>query len=345
MDVYLLDADWQTTAIIDDFTSLIWRRKYYEAGNFELHCGIDQYIALSSSTYIYRGDRKEAGIIESIDVNDTTCVIKGRFLEALLDRYVIYPTKNYTNKTAAYIAENLVKNIFPYAVSCTAVNSDSAVTSLQVTSDNLMEYTYQLLQTYESSQKITYNFENQRFDYTVYRGLDRRQSQSDNSWAVFSPDWDNLSAFSYSKSIKDVRNFAYVAGAGEGADRVIVTVDLSGDQPVRQLWVDARDLQKEDNMSDDEYKELLKQRGETKLAEYSAVEKCDAEVDPQISLKYLVDFDLGDVCTVENPKLGITQEQRITEIEEAYENSSFKLSVQFGGGYLIVTDYLKRALT
>ena len=39
VDVYVLDKDYQIIGLIDDFITLIWNRKYYDTGSFELHCG------------------------------------------------------------------------------------------------------------------------------------------------------------------------------------------------------------------------------------------------------------------------------------------------------------------
>ena len=54
------------------------------------------------------------------------------------------------------------------------------------------------------------------------------------------------------------------------------------------------------------------------------------------------DFDIGDLCTIKQPKLNIMAEKRIVTIEEVYENSFYNINIQFGDGYLVVSDYLKR---
>ena len=76
----------------------------------------------------------------------------------------------------------------------------------------------------------------------------------------------------------------------------------------------------------------------------AAVEKSDAEIDTESSLRYREDFDLGDVCTVKDDRHGIICQKRITECEEVYENGTFSLSVVFGEGYLLLPKYLERKL-
>lgn len=339
MDIYLLDAQRQTIGIVDDFNSFIWRRKYKECGDFELHCSPSAASLIASAKYVYRSDRPEAGKVEQLALSDSKAVIKGRFLESMLDDFVIYPTQKFSSKTPEEIALSIVStfaNIPIGAITGLGSNVDS-----QSTGDNLMEYIYEVLSAQDLSPRIAYDYMNDTLSFSVWQGKDRRQSQNENSWAVFSQNWDNLKSSSYSYSSKDFRNFAYVAGEGEGSSRKIVTVDLSNGLNRRSIWVDARDLQPDD-MTDAEYKKLLIQRGTEKLAEYPAVEKFDVTIANDSSLKYMVDYDLGDICTVSDANYGITLDARIIEIEEAYENGELTLFAQFGEGYLSVTKYLRR---
>ena len=139
----------------------------------------------------------------------------------------------------------------------------------------------------------------------------------------------------YNRNESSYKNFAYVAGAGEGSDRVIVTVDIRQPGEERsELYVDARDLQQEDGNGNkipiDSYREQLKQRGKEKLAEYRMVETISSNVDPNANLVYKKDFDLGDYCTYVNTETGISTDKRITEIMETYEGGAMELSVVFG---------------
>ena len=135
-----------------------------------------------------------------------------------------------------------------------------------------------------------------------------------------------------------------MAGQGEGSARQFVTVDHSDGDRRREIFVDARDVQQEENESAQDYAARLTQRGEEKLAQYEVIQKCDADIDTESSLRYREDFDLGDVCTVKDDRHGIICQKRITECEEVYENGSFTLSVVFGEGYLLLPKYLERKL-
>ena len=160
----------------------------------------------------------------------------------------------------------------------------------------------------------------------------------------------------YNRDVSSFKNFAYVAGEGEGSARTVVTVDMrtSSEEERRELYVDARDLQStytdddgnERTYSASQYKQMLRQRGLEKLAEYEVLEVVNSDVDPNANLVYGVDFDLGDLCTYRYTDVNIECTKRITEIQEVFEGSKHTLSVVFGAeGTTSITKLIKREVT
>lgn len=338
MDIYLLDANFDILYIVDDFSSLIWRRKYYECGDFELHCTHELFKTLATEAkYVYRPDRKEIGIVENYGLTYPTAFCKGRFLERVLFNKIIWPTAKINGMTHEEAAITLATAFAP-ELEVNEISGVGSALSTQVTGDNLMEYLYSMLKTADASFSVTCNLSSKQLIFRVWQGTDRRAT------AIFSQEWDNLTNLSYEYSDKDYRNYAVVAGQGEGADRVCVILDKTDGKSRRELFVDARDIQQEEDESLDDYKARLTRRGEEKLSEYATVEKCDTQIDTESNLKYMVDFDIGDLCTVAEIEHGIACEKRIAECEEVYENGTFSLSVTFGEGYLILPKYMERKL-
>lgn len=194
--------------------------------------------------------------------------------------------------------------------------------------------------TQELSHRLVYDYLENTLSFEVWQGKDRTDSQSENSWAIFSDSFYNVKNVVYNRDEADCKNVAYVAGEGEGADRVVVEVDTRGsaDEERRELYIDARDLQSrymdsggtEHTYTAAEYRALLRQRGLEKLAEYEKVETVNSDVDPDANLVYRTDFDLGDLCTYRYTDIGIETTKRITEIQEVYEGSRQTLRVIFG---------------
>ena len=65
MEIRVYDINLIFLGVVEDFKSLIWTRKYYEPGNFELHAaGTDKNIQLlQAGNIITKRGAKEAGII------------------------------------------------------------------------------------------------------------------------------------------------------------------------------------------------------------------------------------------------------------------------------------------
>ena len=341
MDLYLLDDEFRPVSVIDDFTSLIWRRRYDKPGEFELYCSPERARDLLQAGYIYRHDRPETGIIESFRKKDSTVVVSGRFLEALADSEIVYPACEYSRCTPEHIAHDLMAKFFPELPQVPVEGSGrGAPVSASLLGENLCEYLYELLGAQEYAPRITYDYATAALQFSVWQGLDRRQSQSANSWAVFSRNWENLLETEYSISRKDMRNYVVIAGGSE-EDRTFHILDRTNGAPPRRLFLNVS-ARKGEEMTDEEYIAVLEQKGLEKLAKYKTVEKFDVTIDNRANLRYMTDFNLGDYCTVIDAELGITLDARILEIEEDWEDGGMALVARFGEGYLTVPDYIRR---
>jgi len=350
MDLILLDKDFTPISIIDDFASLVWNRKYYDVGNFTLQLPISQYENVKNAMYVYSNEFVETGKIETLNYVSATSEefikLSGRFLEVLLNDRVINKTKSF-NACIEDICLNLVnefainttdikRKINKLKVKVLETRNINDKLNTQVTGDNLLEYLYTLTKSKEKSIRITYDYINDELIFEVWQGLDRTDSQNENSWAIFSRNFENIAEDDYSLDSTKYKNYVYIAGQDKGENRIIVELDLvKNGEERKELYVDARDLQMEDGMTLSQYKEILLQRGLEKLYENNKVEKSDFKIDPFSNLIYKKDFDLGDKATYKNEDLGIFVDKRIVEISEVYENGNKEINVTFGDDYNI----------
>lgn len=348
MQFIIFDKEFQTIGSIKVFNTLIWYRRYYSPGMFELHVPAEYFDLINNGRYLYRNDRKELGVIREVNFmrgekGGKTAYCKGYFAEHLLNNNIILPTFNKTGtpEILAYaVMESYIINPadadrkIKYIQLGEQKGGGTSIT-LQNTGDYVGDRLYDMLKTQEMSQRLVFDYIENTLTYEIWKGLDRRDIQNENSWAIFSDSFRNIKNAQYDRDESDCKNFAYVAGEGEGAARKIVEVDIRQNpgEERRELWVDARDLQQHsDNAgySDKQYKDLLFQRGLEKLADYAAVEKVDSDIDPNANLIYGTDFDLGDLCTYRYSDVNIECSKRITEIQEVIEGAKRTLSVIFG---------------
>ena len=347
MDLLLLDKNFQICGIIDDFASLVWNRKYYECGNFTLQTKLDKYNDIKIAKYIYCKDFVETAVIEAIKIQESTQIVEtsGRFLESILAKRVINITKKFSNKITEDIVRSLITDI---AINDTNRKIDKLVLgtrqglgtsrTMQMTGDVLLDKIYELCKEDELGFRVRYDFDNDEIIAEVWKGLDRIDTQTINTWAIFSKNFENITDSEYNTDSTQYRNYAYVEGevtdveGNKTRKSTIVDMRKEGEERL-ELYVDARDLQKDEETTDMEYMEMLRERGKEKLAENNKVEEASFSIDPYSNLIYKTDFDLGDKVVYKNDDLGFNIENRIVGISEAYENGNKTIDVTFGDEY------------
>ena len=358
MRISVLDANFELLGEFSIYRSLIWNRRYYEAGVFEIHTAVDYFPLLNTGRYVYRHDRKDLGVIREVNYEQTSdgaraAYCKGYFAEALLNNRVTIPGVNITG-TPEEIGRELVRQFFMEPsdtgryfpqIRLGALSGLGASVTLQSTGDPIGDKLYELERTQEMSHRFVFDFEENTLTFETWAGLDRTDTQEENSPATFSNAFYNVKNVVYDRDSSSTANYAYVAGEGEGSNRIIVEVDARTDpsQERREIYVDARDLQStykdsagnEKTYTAAQYKELLRQRGAEKLEEYALVEAVNSDVDAAANLIYMKDFDLGDLSTYQNVDVKIETIKRITEIQEVYEGSKSTLNVTFGNGEIV----------
>lgn len=332
MDLYIYDRQDGLQGVLDAVTSIRWRRKYFEPGEVEIHLPAtkENMELLTEDRIIRRTDRVETAIIEGVEIDGEDMAVTGRMLSSILERAILskqYNLKGTTEKAMlALIPEGT--RVVPELTAAEEGGAGGPQVDLQATYKNLLTVEERLAKASGLGFRIRYD--GRKMTFEVYQGQDRTVRQRDRPVVIFSDEFGNLAAPKYTRTTSGWKNKAYVAGAGEGADRAMEVVDLSDGVDVRELYVDARDLQREEGTGEDEYKALLHQRGLEKLAECARVESFEGNGEDVENFAYMVDWDLGDIVTIQYARLGITMHERITEVEEVFERGVATYTPVFG---------------
>lgn len=354
MLLYLLNEEFDVLLPTDMTTSVQWNTRYYDAGSFEIHLSVSQ-VQIDDGTlaqykkaeYVYVEDNGCTGIIQQHEYKDGEYVMKGRTLEALLNDRVIDTQFNMNGKpedVARAIIDKFIINPTNQIrkmqnIYLGTYRGLGGVISYSHRGKHVGESVGEILFTQELSYRLHYDFEADKIYFEVFEGVDRTQNQNVNTWAVFSKEFGNIKDgsedYTYSNNYK---NFAYVAGAGEGSARTIITVNrIKSGEKLKELWVDARDLQQ----TDSSYTSQLVTRGEQKLSEYQQIES----VQFQIQANADIAFSIGDICEYVNNDLNIVTASRITEIKEVWESSGYEKSIVLGEDQLTLPQKIKRQLS
>lgn len=308
-------------------------------------------------------EKEDMGIIEyrhrSID-NESIVIVKGHMLNKMLDYRVFDKTFRVVG-TLKEVCETAIETYFTnptdlkrridfvsFGDNATITDSESIV--FQRTGDNVGIGISDLLGTklygYKLIPQITnYNESDEKptnvstMEFNILKPTDRTQGNSEgNPPITFSLELRNLQRLEYLEDSSEYCSTAIVAGAGEGSDRVVIeTGDLEAEGLDRiELYVDARDLQKEDLetgevLTDDEYNKALKLRGDSRLEEHKAFESFSGQIiDGDFSYTYGKDFKNGDFVSLIDKQLNMSVVAQITLVKHSGTQEGDKLDLTFG---------------
>lgn len=346
-------ADLTLVRIIKGATSIQWVRRFFDAGNFEIHFppgtrwaeDLKQgYIVEHDGKFGIIGYREEVFndiCIQGYDLNGLTkrrCVvppfvgklepevidgydrIKGTKAEVLrhyVNRQMIEP---YADLDGSRVIPNLVLG------KGGEIGADETTISWQARFDNLKDVLYDIC-TYT---KLGYSFEfvpaEKKIYFNVLEGVDRTASQNENPPVIFSRRYKSINNYEYVDDKLDLLNLCYVGGNGEEEQQVIQEVHYGLDTG------EPKGFERFECFSDISADEIdeLEDKGLSHLSEHACESVISAEVSER--LVYRKDWNLGDFVTVKVEAFGtvVSEDKQITEVREIYEPCNFKIEPIFG---------------
>jgi len=335
--INIYDKDMELIGVVENHRSLLWRRKFYEVGNFELHMPMTQYNAKLSSigNLVSFNGTDEAGVVENILIQETssdkTIVLSGRFLASYMDRRLIRPRLNFNGKVEVAMRKILTDAVPLPRVEIGPLKGYEEEVEFQATYKNLLDYETKLSMYADIGYRFTPDFGTKKIVFDLYKGVDRSFSQDNVARIEFSEAFGNIEEAKKNTVATEEKNVYYVGGQGEGLDRVIVQVgdnSLSGLER-KEAFISATDLSPQD-LTDAQYRNVLTTRGHQKLAEAIEFECVEFTTLLKGNFEYRKDYDVGDIVTVRKESWGLSQDLRLTEILEIYESEIPRIEPTFG---------------
>lgn len=329
MEMYVLNKNFEKIALIDAYESLLWTDRYNKPGEFEIYTPVADF-ALQypvADNYLQIKESEHTMVIEdtTIESNVETgnhIKITGRSLESILDRRIVWAQTDISGNLQNGIKRLLTENIISPSIADRRIpnfifeeSTDEEITKLtmenQYTGDNLLDIVQTLCETNEIGYKILLNDDN-NFVFKLYKGIDRSYRQETLPFVVFKPSFENIINSNYAELNSEAKTITLVAGEGDGLARKTRVVGTGSGLLRKELYTDARDIQKEDGMSDAQYYAKLDQRGTEKLKENKIKKTFDGECETTRMYVYKRDFDMGDCVQVAN-EYGMESPTRVVE--------------------------------
>ena len=350
-----LSVYYEKTAIIDAASSVIWIHRARSAGEFEIVLPASQKMVdlfQKRDLLITRSGKKCAMIPEQMqlstdaDTGADTLIVSGRSAESLIGRRIvpaqwIFPRSNMNHETpeecVRYLIYDNITNPDTAARKMSLVSlgayqgfPDMPDIKKQITGKNLLDVIPEICTAYQMCFRM--DFENGGFVFRMYQGTNRSFSQSANPRVVFSPKLENIGSTEFSRDLTDYKNFAYIAGEGEGSDRKITTVqDTSSGielgMQLREMWVDARQessVTAGGTISDAEYTAQLQQTGRDKLGQCRPLNEFSGEIINTNGYVFGRDYDLGDTVAIVNA-YGIKGNATVEGIAEVEDETGYRI--------------------
>lgn len=334
-EIYILDKNFDNFAVLDTFKSFIWTDRYNEAGDFEIETVANEYYLniFRQDYYVYFSRSEHLMIIEQLEINSdaedgNTIKVRGRSLEAILDRRVIWGWKtlngSFQNGVKTLINENVIspengRRRFPNFIF--EDTNDAHIAELQMVTqyfgDNLYEAIVDACKVLNVGFKVTLNSEKQlvfKLYYSVFHNCD----QDENPFVIFSVDYDNLINSNYKSDMVNYKTVALIGGEGDGSEKRFTSYELpsggGSGYDRREMYTDQQGVTSdlgEEELDSEDYDQLLKSKGSEELAEKIVTEEFEGET-MDTSFVYGVDYNLGDVVTLRN-EYGKSSISRVAE--------------------------------
>ena len=238
MDLYTLDKNFRKTAYIEAYNSVIWSLRYAEYGDFEIHTPYFSELTsyLMSAAYVYDKTTETAMFVEDVEIDSTVedgsmVIFKGRSLESILTRRIIWRKKTVSGKIQDIIQGLLNENIInPTEIDRQIPNfifqgnaderlNDCVIdehSPIELHGDILYDIVKYLCDLCDVGFKVTLNSNNQ-FVFQLYCGklLDGSDDDGKGRVVLFSPKMDNLSSTRYYQSSQNYKNITRIESTYE----------------------------------------------------------------------------------------------------------------------------------
>lgn len=346
MEIRVYDAGLNLLGIIENQTSLLWTRKFFEPGTFELHAPItkDNMSYLRLGNLVTMHGQEDAAIIEDIQYEQSpeknAITAKGRFLSAYMGYRLIVGTVNLNSTVESAMRSLLQRCTALPLVELGVLHGFTKTVNGQVTNANLLTFMQKLAKFGMIGFRFTPDFTGKKIVFDILEGTDHSVSQSENNRVIFSQEYDNLSQVTYQSNDQSYANVAYVYGKDADQNEVSVVVGDTSSTGLnrREIYVDGSGVSATD-LSSSDFMAKLRQEGQNTINAKSMSESFECDTDASGNFAYRRHYDLGDIVTVKKADWGIQKNLRITEILETYEYGSMTVTPTFGNPLSIAIDW------
>lgn len=320
MKINLYNEGLTRTAIIgSQYLSVLWSEGYNTVEPFSLEVQATEEMKrkLRPECYVGRDDRKTLMVVKTVRVEGGKMIATGKQAARCLDD-VPYVGTIEKGLPAAQSVRNAFDSAGGYPGIRFRETGPEDTYEHQISNKSVLEL---LLTMYQETD----------MGFRAVRNSGYVEIQSykpaENPNLKFSEALGNLTVNSLLLSTENLKNHAIVLGEGEGEERSRVEIDQSGGGRKLSMIVDARDITREEEDTDESYREKLLARGTEKLREKKRTWECAFT---PLAADFGTRYDLGDILTVLLTEYGIKLKARVTRFTQQAQNNQTFTTIEVG---------------
>ena len=337
VELIVYDKNIDPLGIIDTENSLLWERRFYEAGYFEIHLPptADNNALALTKNYIMRTDAQESGVVLYVGKNaeddgTTDVTVIGRFLSYLLHGHVVRSAQTYTGN-AEDIMRQLVESVCiagaqPDIIPGLSLGAHSGSTNevtVRLEYPDLHDALREIARLSGVGFIIKLDPNSGSLVFSCRAGKDSSAGQSENPQVIFSPEYDSIvggvSAVNDNSETVNAVTMRYSGEFGEVVTRYDRACATGTELHEKCVTTDQCKTIIVDGAT------VLDVAGTIALLQslapqYIVPERYEvaASVARSGSYEYKTDYDIGDIVTIQYEPFGITLDRRIHKIQENY---------------------------
>lgn len=351
--VRTLSPQFELLGEIDNYETLIFIRKHYTVGEFELYINIEKEHTeklAEDNLIMIANDREKIGVIRHREIKleedgNEILQIKGYTLKGIMNRRIILPPTGEAYDRIEGSQEYIMKQ-FVYNHVTNPVDINRRIPQVQIAPNRNRGEQDRWRGRFETlSDKLTevglfadlgwtmwLDTENEKWIFDVVEGRDLTVNQDILPPVIFSVDFDNIKGQLFIDSSLRYSNVGYAGGKGDEEDRLIQQIgEGSGLDRIESFL----------NCSSAEDITELKKEGNRELEQLKRILTFESQVLDLGSFIYGKDWDLGDIVTVQNRKWNVSMDIQIVGIREIYDIDGFNIEPIFGDNVPSFIDDIK----
>lgn len=220
MEIRFYTPELDLIGIMENQTSLLWTRKFYEPGSFQLIAPITDYniMLCKRGNIIHIDGANEAAVIEGITIRQEhsrrIITAVGRMISSYMARRIItsYSFNGKIETSMRELLTNATKDTgreIPY-LQLGSYHGFPESVEYMATYKNLLKYMTMLSKEGNIGFRFTPDFENKRLVFDTFKGEDHSENQSARTRVVFSEEYCNISTLKYQEDDRNYRNVFYI---------------------------------------------------------------------------------------------------------------------------------------